>query len=138
MHGSIIAIRLVECEFPDGVEGVHFKFVVVMIGAIGAQEDFKIVVLKNHFVLFGDRTPDVRLFQFGENVKVLIIPEHLGMRAKARGRFTIPFDICKIRSPGDGRPNRFVSDTINCDRTCGFTADVGTWNDRFHLRPITV
>ncbi len=51
-----------EGEFPDGAEGIHFEFVVVESVAVGVDEDFDVVVLKDDFVLFGDGSPDVGFF----------------------------------------------------------------------------
>ena len=95
---AAVLVGLRQEQVPVGVERVDLEFEVFVVVAVGVDEDFEIVVVEDDRVVLGERAPDVRLFQFGGDVEVLVVPEHLGAGAKAGLGFASPFDVGEIVS----------------------------------------
>src|SRR5690349_19376895 len=107
-----------------------------MTVAVGIDEHLEIIITKNYGVVMGQGRPDLRLFQFGRYVKVLIVPQHLGARAEARLRLIVSLDVREVPRPGCLLPIRFVQPAINHDRPRGVMTLVALWHDELHSRPI--
>jgi hypothetical protein len=72
----------------------------------------------------GERGPDVRLFHLGGNIEVLVIPQHLHARAKARPRLSVAFNIDKVVRPASSGPCRIIKTAIDLDNAFGARAIV--------------
>src|SRR5579859_1766988 len=110
-----------------------------MAVAIGIDKDFEIVVLKDDGVILLDRGPDMRLIQFGADVKKLVIPEHLDACTQGRLRLGVAFDVPKRFRPGYGLPGVIVQFAVNYRRLGRAITDIaarmrpGTPGPRFFV-----
>ena len=87
--------------------------------AVGVDENLEVVVLEDHRVVLGEGAPDVRLLQFGRDVEVVIVPEHLDAGLKTRAGLFVPLDIDEIVRPRRVVPRRIVELSINHHRCLG-------------------
>jgi hypothetical protein len=65
---------------PNGVEGIHFEFVVLVTPCIDIEEHLEVVVVVDHRVTLSDRRPDILLLQARDEIDRLIVPQHRGAR----------------------------------------------------------
>jgi hypothetical protein len=86
----VVFVRLRQKQIPAGVQCIDFELKVLVAIAVGVDKNFKIVVAKDNTVVFGQRSPNMRFFQFGGDVEVLAVPLHLGPRLEPRQRFRVP------------------------------------------------
>ena len=116
-HGnSAFPVRFRKTQFPYRPERVDLKFVVIQTIAIRIDEDLKIIILEHHRVLFGNRPPDMGLFQLSSDVEKLIVPPHLYPRSELRLQFILSRDVDKIVRPRQVRPGRITHRAIDNNR----------------------
>ena len=87
-------------QIPDGIQGVHFQLIIAVRAVLRRQEHFKIVILKDHLVPLGNRSPNGVLLKIGTDIECLVIPEQLGLHQLGWSRTAVTFDIVKGAGPG--------------------------------------
>ena len=60
---STIAIGLFQEQVPLGVECVDLDLIVLVIVAVGIDEDLEVVVMKDDRIMLGQRGPDMRFLE---------------------------------------------------------------------------
>src|SRR4051794_3082296 len=106
-------VRLIEKEVPTGVQRVDFELVILERVAVRVDEDLEVVVVKDNRIMFGERAPNMRVLDIGGNVEVLVVPEHLHTRLKARLRLCIAFNVHEVVRPWSRRPRRIIKVPID-------------------------
>ena len=81
---TAVAIRLFEKQVPLGVEGVDLDLVILVVVAVGVDEDLEVVVVEDDRIVLRKGAPDVRFFEQGPDVEIRVIPEHAGTGLKPR------------------------------------------------------
>ena len=119
-----MAVRLAEEEIPTGVERVDLEFEIVERVAGGIEEDLEVVVAEDDGIVLGERRPDVRLFEFGGDVEVAVVPEHLGAGAKAGRGVAGALNVDEVVGPGGVLPGRVVQVAVDADGAGGAVAGV--------------
>ncbi len=80
---AAVAIGLLEKQVPLGVEGVDLDLIILVVVAVGVDEDLEVVVLENDRIVLRQRAPDVGLLEQGTDVEIRRRP-----RASWRGSET--------------------------------------------------
>ncbi len=133
---AAVFVRPWQEEVPAGVERVHLEFVVLVIVAVGIDEEFEIVVVEDDRIVLGERPPDMRFFQLRGDIEIFVVPQQLGAGAEPRLRPAIAFDVDEIIGPGSNLPSGVVQASVDLWRRLGAIADVSPRDDAFHSRPI--
>src|SRR5580698_1511890 len=96
---AVFVVRLVQEEIPSSVECVDLKLVIAFRLGKRFDKDLEVVVVKNDGVMFAQRGRYVRFLQFGRDVEIFVVVQHLYPRAKARSWFDRSFDVDEIGGP---------------------------------------
>lgn len=115
---------------PNGVEGIHFEFVVLVTPCIDIEEHLEVVVVVDHRVTLSDRRPDILLLQARDEIDRLIVPQHRGARQTPGRRRIGRLMILKWIGPGRRLPHRFIEVAIDLKRLDRAVADVGSWQEQ--------
>ena len=132
---AAVAIGLLEEQVPLGVEGVDLDLVVLVVVAVGVDEDLEVVVLEDDRVVLGQGAPDVRFLQLGGDVEVRVVPEHLGPGLEPWERLHVSLDVDERVGPGDGLPGLLVELAVDRDRLGRPVADIALGKGKAHVRP---
>ena len=124
MDRSPIAIRTLEVELPDRAEGVHLELVVVVMVAIGVEEDLEIGIVEDDRVLLGERREHVRIVQVRTHVEVRVVPAHLDAGLEARRGLAVTFDVHEALTPRHALPLWIVEPAREFDRALDAGCDV--------------
>ena len=112
---AAIQIRLVQSQVPRGVKRVHLELVIWLRLASGINKHLEVGIIEDDRVVIGQRGPDVRLFELGGNVKIIVIPQQLGARAETRFGSGVTQDVHENSSPRRVRPRGFIKQTVHVD-----------------------
>ena len=107
-RGAAVAIGLRQQQIPRRLQRVDFEFEVFVRVAVGIDEDFEIVVLKDHRIARRQRPPDVGFEHVGGDVEKLVVPQHLHARGESRARTDVTLDVDERVRPLGRAPRRFV------------------------------
>ena len=99
------------------------KFEVFVAVAVRVDEQFEIVVMENHRVVLGQGTPDMRLFEFGRDVEILVVPLHFGAGPESGARLGAAFNVDKVRCPRRIPPPA-IDPAVDANGFFGARADV--------------
>ena len=114
---AAVAVGLLEEQVPLGVEGVDLELVVLVVVAVGVDEDLEVVVVEDDRVVLGERAPDVRLLELGGDVEVLCRPRASWPGSGTAGSgLQVPLDVDEGVGPGDGLPGLLVELAVDRDR----------------------
>ncbi len=64
----------------------------------------------------GQRRPDVRLFEFGADIEILVVPQHFHASAEAGFGMIVALDIDECIGPLALAPGRIVQMPVDFDR----------------------
>ena len=84
---------------------------------IGIDKNLEVVVVENHGIALGQRSPDVRFLELSSDKEVIVIPSHLHAGSKSRADAVVTLDVAKIVAPGNSLPTKIVQSSIH--RNCG-------------------
>ena len=113
--GSRSAIRLLDGEVEDCADGICFDFEIVVSVAVGVDENFKVVVVINHFVVGFDVSPNVRVVEFGSHIKIFVVPKHFRLSVIARCWETLAADVDKSAHRGSVLPRLLIELAVDID-----------------------
>ena len=102
-------------EVEHRVESVDFNLEIVVAVAIGVDKYLEVVVVVDNGVAFRERGPYVGLFHHGCDIKVIVVPEHLGGGVVTRSGMIPATDVNKMRDVCRLLPGRFIEAAIDVE-----------------------
>ena len=108
-------------------ECVDFDLIVLVVVAIGVDEDFEVIIFENDGIVLRQRAPDVGFLEQGADVEVGVVPEHAGTSLKPWDRAGRAQDVDEGISPGSATPSVVVKSAVDLNRERGLDRPRSVW-----------
>ena len=121
---STIAIRLLEKEVPFGIQRVDLELVILVVVAVGVDEDLKVIVLKDDRVMLGQRAARRRVLPEARRRRNKCRPRPSWPASESGARTNVSLNVDERISPRCRLPRILVELAVNLDRRRGAIANV--------------